>query len=411
MAEQVLPQHQPHDQLRTEPAAQREHTDKYVTAFQSGKSDTDITFTNPVLPKSADHFKVGVDELTVNLGKISMLDYGDNDIVFRIIRRGRDDIQYYIDDLLMPDAATPPLDVYKEAFAFTADRPYLSFQGIIDRLVDMNRAVNQYFIENPLYGAPYDFPADFRDQRDAHVLFEINARGLFVVRARASFWANFVIQVPLAKYRSILFDDVDLEFLSLHPLSGQLRKAFEVGGGAGQYVTNAFNDAIVYGADGFDNFGDDEFAAIEDDVEVDRVYYGTPSLFQTLDRRVTVEVGCSLPLKNSPMIDHGVEAPDYVLGRYRFHKPLAITTGGLATGAINATFESQGLGTQQLQGPRDRICYHHLQPQQKISTLRLKLWLRVRSYDETLKKWGMRTIVCPVKGSDYWHIRLHFTLK
>ena len=87
MAEQILPQHQPHDQLRTEPAAQREHTDKYVTAFQSGKSDTDITFTNPVLPKSADHFKVGVDELTVNLGKISMLDYGDNDIVF-LIRRG-----------------------------------------------------------------------------------------------------------------------------------------------------------------------------------------------------------------------------------------------------------------------------------------------------------------------------------
>ena len=73
---------------------------------------------------------------------------------------------------------------------------------------------------------------------------EINARGFLVVRGRASFWANFVINVPLAKYRSILFDDVDLEFLSLHPESGQLRKAFEVGGGAGQYVTNAFNDAI-----------------------------------------------------------------------------------------------------------------------------------------------------------------------
>ena len=58
MAEQILPQHRAHEQLRTEPAAQREHTDKYVTAFQSGVSTTDITFTDPVLPKSADHFKV-----------------------------------------------------------------------------------------------------------------------------------------------------------------------------------------------------------------------------------------------------------------------------------------------------------------------------------------------------------------
>ena len=132
MAEQVLPQHQSHDQLRTEPAAQREHTDKYVTAFQSGQSETDITFTNPVLPKSADHFKVGVDELTVNLGKISMLDYGDNDIVFRVIRRGRDNTQYNIDDdLLMPNAVVPPVVIYREAFQFVSDRPYVSFQGFI----------------------------------------------------------------------------------------------------------------------------------------------------------------------------------------------------------------------------------------------------------------------------------------
>ena len=155
---------------------------------------------------------------------------------------------------------------------------------------------------------------------------------------------------------------------------------------------------------GFDAFAD--VAAAER--LTNRIFYSTPSLFHTLDRRVTVEVSCSLALKNSPMVDHGEEAPDYVLGRYMFHKPLEVSTSLLPQ---IISFHSHGIGTQQLQGPKDRICYHHLQPQQKLLTLRLKLWLRVRSYDETRKKWGMRTIVCPVLGPDYWHIRLHFTHK
>ena len=64
-----------------------------------------------------------------------------------------------------------------------------------------------------------------------------------------------------------------------------------------------------------------------------------------------------------------------------------------------------------VQGAGDRACYHHLMPQQKINTLRLKLWARVRTYNEQTKTWGMQTIVCPVQGSDYWHVRLHFVEK
>jgi hypothetical protein len=50
-------------------------------------------------------------------------------------------------------------------------------------------------------------------------------------------------------------------------------------------------------------------------------------------------------------------------------------------------------------------------PQQKIQTLRLKLWARVRTYDVQTQKWGMKTIVCPVEDIDYWHVRLHFVEK
>ena len=121
-----------------------------------------------------------------------------------------------------------------------------------------------------------------------------------------------------------------------------------------------------------------------------------------------------MPIKNSPLVDHGEEAPDFVLGRYMFHQPYSMS----AKATIDPNFESGGptitvphLGTITVQGPRDRIVYHHLQPQQKIQVLRLKLWARVRTYNAIANTWGMKTIVCPVDDMDYWHLRLHFTEK
>ena len=108
------------------------------------------------------------------------------------------------------------------------------------------------------------------------------------------------------------------------------------------------------------------------------------------------------------MIDHGQEAPDFVLGRYMFHQPYTMQS---VLGDPRPIVLVPGLGTRTVQGPKDRICYHHLQAQQKIQTLRLKLWARVRSYNESTKLWGMKTIVCPVEDIDYWHIRLHFIEK
>ena len=43
MAEQIVPQHVPREELRTEAPKQRDHDDKYVTAFVSGRPDVDIT--------------------------------------------------------------------------------------------------------------------------------------------------------------------------------------------------------------------------------------------------------------------------------------------------------------------------------------------------------------------------------
>ena len=70
--------------------------------------------------------------------------------------------------------------------------------------------------------------------------------------------------------------------------------------------------------------------------------------------------------------------------------------------------QSDHAGVIQLQGPKDRILYHSLKPQDNIQTVRLKLWARVRKYDEATDEWSMQTLVMPTEKTDWWHARLHF---
>ena len=393
MAHEVLPHHRPHEQLRTEAPMQKEHTDKYVTCFTSGESATDITFTNPVLQKSADHFKVGIDDLTVNLGNLSMLEYGVGDVLFRILRRGGIYGQASPNFYMVDGPAGNP-EKYRDAFAFKIDRVYTTFQEILERFTQIATAVATYVRVNGLQngvGAPdWEFPVPVGSGYEI-MNVGVTSNGQIKFGGNSVFWANFVIEVPLAKYRHILFKDHNFDqYISLNPETGGVHQPYNniVQGGVPLLQTAAF--APVFGGD---------FGFQEDLMN----FVGEGNLLNTLDRRVTLEVGCSLPIKNSPLIDHGVEAPDFVLGRYMVHQPYDMDNGGFIT--------TKGLGVQTLQGPRDRVVFHHLQPQQKITTLRLKLWARVRTFSETSGKWGMQTIVCPVHDSDYWHIRLHFVSK
>ena len=408
MAHEVLPHHRPHDQLRTEPAKQKDHTDKYVSCFSTGEGTVDFTFRNPVLQKSADHFKVGIDELTVNLGGLSMLEYGINDVLFRVIRNG--DAGAAHATWAMPDGtAAEGLSKWRDAFEFKVDRVYNTFQEVVNRFYEVGNAVGTYIRTRELvhnagagynpavnFAAPYlDADPSLIDTQRAHTYFSINItpNGQLFFTGSSVFWANFVIQVPLEKYRQILFKDPLKEFISLEPDTGAARQAF-YRNGAGNLVADAFvswDGTMVPGNE--------------------LVYVGDGNLLHTLDRRVTLEVGCSLPIKNSPLVDHGQEAPDFVLGRFMFHKPYTLQQETLPSGIGVAKVTSESLGVQTLQGPRDRVVFHHLKPQQKLQTLRLKLWARVRTYATATKKWGMQTIECPVDASDYWHIRLHFVPK
>ena len=103
-----------------------------------------MTFTNPILQESADHYKVGIDELTANLSNLSMLEYEANDVLFRIRRLGTDNEDRPDDAEFMPTAAL------RTACEFKVDRPFLTIHEILQRFADIANALGSFVYENGL---------------------------------------------------------------------------------------------------------------------------------------------------------------------------------------------------------------------------------------------------------------------
>ena len=129
------------------------------------------------------------------------------------------------------------------------------------------------------------------------------------------------------------------------------------------------------------------------------------NLYSTLDRRVCIEVGTSLPIKNSPLVEDNIEASDFILGRFFINPVLRI---GCDEHGDYREITHHGPSVYTLMDGNQRVLYHQLGAQQKITTVRVKLYARVRTYDEVADKWGMRVISLPTELTDWWHIRLHF---
>ena len=134
------------------------------------------------------------------------------------------------------------------------------------------------------------------------------------------------------------------------------------------------------------------------------------NIWASLDRRVSISMGCSLPVNNSPMIDHNKEHPDFTIGRWLLDPSGRVDKGESST-SVDLRNSCAAPSVMQLQGPRDRIIYHTLRPQTRVQTLRLKLFLRTRTYDEVEDSFGMTTSIIPTAKTDWWHCRLHFISK
>jgi len=334
-----------------------------------------------------------------------MLEYNATrpDVLFRVRLRGVDGTT----DILNPDGSrdwlmvngVDNLDQWRDAFEFKADRSYTNLQEIMSRMNEIATTVTNYIHD---YGLVTGLAGIGPHYTDAYVLqplignvehlkITLTENGNISFKGSRAFWANFVIEVPERRYQQIFFD-TDRQYVSLHPITGALNNPYTIVGGHLQ--TNAFRLTPAH------------VGTITAPTNAEsHKYEGDANIMNTIDRRVTIEVSCSLPVKNSPMVDHGKESPDYALARYLFHRKYSLETGAAADLMRIATHD---LGTKMLQGPRDRVTYHHLRPQQKIQTLRMRLWARVRTYNATTNVWGMKTIICPIKNSDFWYCRLHF---
>ena len=50
-------------------------------------------------------------------------------------------------------------------------------------------------------------------------------------------------------------------------------------------------------------------------------------------------------------------------------------------------------------------------PQSKVQTLRVRLFARVRTFDDQFETYNVRSIELPTNAEDWWHGRLHFVSK
>ena len=439
MAHNIRPQHRPHEQLRTEAPTQRKHTDKYVSAFVSSDNYVDMSFQSPLLQDSADHYRVGIDEFTVSLSNLSILEHeGVDKVLFQIRRLGYFGDAYFNvnrpeaqrqyadanDPTYEPDDDERTGSVSDEnnrglesataarALQFRIDRQYNSIAEISQRMDEICQALrtmvrdmqnpDDYDHTDPATFADWNLESDPAEDPGEYLAVEITTGGLLRFRGCAHFWANFVIEIPDPKYQYLLLGQRQ-QYIALDTINGQPYDPYPLG-----EDYDPENDIIFVVAPREIELEEDNLRNLEAPLTTFLSFTGQMCLFKSLDRRVAVEVGCSLPLKNSPMFDHGAESPDFVIGRYFLQND---TSSGLANMGGTLGIDVPPLGPKQLCGPKDRVCYHHLGPQQKIQTLRLRLWARVRSYDAAQDKWGMKTIQMPVRGSDYWHIKLHFRPK
>ena len=445
---------------------------KYVSCFTDSRPDVDITFRDVLLKRPTDHYLVGVDNFSMTCTNLSMIEptTGDYADLIRIVRNRtptvyvplNPDTAANLDTALAtanhpltPADGTPGylrVDTPGYNFAVSSSEVILSVQQLMYRLNILAADVNKFMNSGLATGAPFDAEFGYvpaATDTTEHLRFDLRSDGKLQIRGTRAFWGCFSFEVASPQYQFGFFgdrqtsDDNDFNlrrFLSVNPVTGvptfnkikvnpvlrpkvyQHEADGDAGNAARAYnlALRAYNSRTIADAGArtarvlqiASDLGGTNPNTFNTSTGVNSAeiieYITNASVFSTLERRVAVELGVSLPIKNSPMIDHARETPDFVLGRWIWR----------SDGRIEANDRggSQRYGSAlpactEYQGPQDRICYHELQAQAKIQTLRLRLFARVRTFEQLTEKWKMRVVELPTSATDWWHIRLHFVSK
>ena len=421
---------------------------KYVSIFSDSKPDSDISFRDAaegLLRQSAERYVVGVDNLTINMDGFSMIDQtAEPEVLLEVLL-----LQHKAVAADLPAQNATWLN-FPAGFRYAESTSYqvrndgtniTTFADLIIRLNEIAAKVHEnmkggiaaagadfaYLQASPVAGASTDGFAH-------HLRFSLDVTGQLSVHGSRLFWATHMIHIPKKKYQRIFLGtdwraSEDQRILSLSP--------FVTGFGSRLGVVETDNAsqnpdatkllAILPSGERayvrlWDQVDNGNFLAQVDNTpwltylqtdaapnklwrEIKASYKYRGNLYSTLDRRVCIEVGTSLPLKNSPLVEDNREASDFILGRFFIDPELRIECD--QHGAFRE-IHHHGPSVHTLMDGTRRVLYHQLHPQQKITTMRIKLYARVRTYNETTDTWSMRVISLPTQLTDWWHIRLHF---
>ena len=413
---------------------------RFVSVFADNTPDVDITFMIPFLQRPTDHYMVGVDNLTISLSALGLLEDtltepDPKDIILQVIAKRKSIVGG-------GPALGPSLDRAKGDFLVTENdnMKFRTFRG------STILSLNEFMIQLDGFGS--DVSAKIEKGLTAgttattyifsyatgtntvdgvvggqnipkHLGFYLTPDGRLAIVGSKLFWANFIIWFPNKKYRRIV--GIETEFLSLTAKDG-----LTYGNSKSEHdvlktevITRNDGDTLWTLKDGIANVDDiDTLSTPWPNANWEgqsHVWVAGNCLLSSLDRRVSIELGASLPMINSPMVDHNEEAPDFVLGRWMFPRTAeSVITGGSTIQGLSALtqiVQKDHMGVITLQGAKDRVLYHTLRPQAKLQTVRLRLFARVRTYNEVEDTWKMRTMAVPTSSTDWWHARLHFVSK
>ena len=435
--------------MQPKPRPQKPKESKYVSVFSDSQPDSDISFRDAaegLLRQSADRYVVGVDNLTINMDGFSMVDQtAQAEVLLEVLplKHSNTDVQ---------NDETTWLD-FPAGFRYTDSVSYqlrndstniTTFADIIIRLNEIAAKVHENIKKNTanefqvLEVHPYTATAD----PDHHLRFSLNVTGHLTIYGTRLFWATHLVHIPIKKYQRIFLGSnwrhsEDQRIVSLTPyetgygsyLGTMSATGAELAGTQANTIENKIlvlndgqgyvrrwseiiNDYFVANVDGSvvswlpyirAPLGAENAAAVWREIKAQFNFMG--NLYSTFDRRVCIEVGTSLPLKNSPLVEDNKEASDFILGRFFINPGLRIDSD------VHGEYRQithHGPTVYTLMDGSKRVLYHQLHPQQKITTMRIKLYARVRTYDDASDKWSMRVITLPTELTDWWHIRLHF---
>ena len=427
-------------------AAHNKQTEsKYVSCFADSQPDVDITFRDVLLKRPTDHYLVGIDNFSLTNSSLSMIEprTGVNADFIRIVRNPGNIV--LVAENARPESgeALDALFTSVTNYAWTGNNlhvthadyylnipstdVFLSMSQLLHRLGILAGDVNQFMnsgLTAGAYAPTYEFdgytPNTAAEDKTKHLEFSLNSSGQITVHGTRAFWSCFSIEIPTVQNQFGFHgtSDKSMErvpftrlrrFMSVHPETG-----VRSGDDAAQAAARGYNSRLIGGSaphgivlettpagviTNFNQYQASGSHAATHSIQLDAC------VFSSLERRIALEVGCSLPIKNSPMVDHERESPDFVLGRWIWKSNPRVRVND--SGGQRA-YEGAMPSCVEYQGARDRITYHELMAQSKIQTLRVRLFARLRTFDELTEEWGMRVIELPSTHADWWHARLHF---